>query len=174
MQTLSHSFGFLPPKEEDKAFYEEKAYDVLPFLFLPIIITIPINHHHIEIILTTYRQTIHFQHQKSINEFFSLPPNLNILLLIYPKELEILKTHLEVFSHTIKYINHILLELQEAVFRHNQAKLKEQDILEVVATNPLLKTELKEFLDYELQDIKKHRPDIVDSWKHYQTFQSML
>lgn len=53
--------------------------------------------------------------------------------------------------------------MQEATLRHNQAKLKEKDILEIVATNPLLKRELKEFLDYELQDIKKCRRDIVDS-----------
>ncbi len=174
MQTLSYSFGFPQPKEEDKAFYEEKAYDALSFLFLPLIITIPISSHNIEITITTYQQTIHFQSQKSINEFFSIPQNLNIHLLIYPKDLKILKSNLEVFSQVINYINNILLEMQEATLRHNQAKLKEKDILEIVATNPLLKRELKEFLDYELQDIKKCRRDIVDSWEHYRAFEAMF
>ncbi|TLE16646.1 DUF2972 domain-containing protein [Helicobacter apodemus] len=174
MQTLSHSFGFPQPKEEDKAFYEEKAYNALSFLFLPLIITIPISSHNIEITITTYQQTIHFQSQKSINEFFSIPQNLNIHLLIYPKDLKILKSNLEVFSQVINYINNILLEMQEATLRHNQAKLKEKDILEIVATNPLLKRELKEFLDYELQDIKKCRRDIVDSWEHYRAFEAMF
>lgn len=174
MQTLSHSFGFPQPKEEDKAFYAEKAYNALSFLFLPLIITIPINHHFIEITITTYQQATHFQHQKSINNFFTLPQNLNIYLLIYPKDLKILKSNAEIFSQAINYINNILLEIQEATLRHNQAKLKEKDILEIVATNPLLKRELKEFLDYELQDIKKYRPDIVDSWKHYRAFEAMF
>ncbi|EJP9032980.1 DUF2972 domain-containing protein, partial [Campylobacter jejuni] len=32
---------------------------------------------------------------------------------------------------------------------------------------------LKELLDYELQHIKQHRPDIVASWKYYQEFERM-
>ncbi|EDP2687118.1 DUF2972 domain-containing protein, partial [Campylobacter jejuni] len=50
---------------------------------------------------------------------------------------------------------------------------KEEDILNYLKKNKDLALKLKGILDKDYIHIKKHRPDIVASWKYYQEFEKM-
>uniref|UniRef100_UPI0022EA93F0 DUF2972 domain-containing protein n=1 Tax=Campylobacter upsaliensis TaxID=28080 RepID=UPI0022EA93F0 len=48
-----------------------------------------------------------------------------------------------------------------------------KDILNFLKHNNVLSLKLNKIIEKDLQEIKTHRPDIVDSWKYYKEFEKM-
>ena len=52
--------------------------------------------------------------------------------------------------------------------------LNEENVLEYFASHPKIAKDFQEILDEDLQDLKTQRPDIIESWKYYKAFQSLI
>lgn len=67
-----------------------------------------------------------------------------------------------------------LIALDERVDIESRYLISEDQVLEYLKDNMDISTKLQEILDYELQDVCKQRPDIIDLWKYYKRFKYML
>lgn len=77
------------------------------------------------------------------------------------------------FNKVKTYIQYLCEIMIKQSSLEGKRKIKESDILLFFKKNDFYRKHLKNILDYELQQIKKHRPDIVASWKYYQEFEKM-
>ncbi|ECP6145365.1 DUF2972 domain-containing protein, partial [Campylobacter jejuni] len=123
--------------------------------------------------LITQEQYLNEQVKKMINVsniFVDSVAPYNIL--VYTNNDKMLKN--ENFLAFIKrYISVIIKKLLK-VSQDEKAKLfKEEDILDYLKQNKTLCLQYRDYFDKELIDLKKHRPDIVASWKYYQEFEKM-
>lgn len=52
--------------------------------------------------------------------------------------------------------------------------LNEENVLKYFASHPKIAKDFKAILDKDLRDLKAQRPDIIKSWKYYQTFELLM
>lgn len=57
--------------------------------------------------------------------------------------------------------------------RKKSAALSEKDVLAYFATHPQVAREFKAICDKDLQDLKRERAGIIESWQHYQAFETL-
>ncbi|EHP2225405.1 DUF2972 domain-containing protein, partial [Campylobacter jejuni] len=88
-------------------------------------------------------------------------------------EFEKLYQNSYLFDKVKIYIQHLCKNIDKQINLENEKKIKEKDILLFFKEHSFYRKQLKSILDYELQHIKQHRPDIVASWKYYQEFEKM-
>ncbi|EIO3415837.1 DUF2972 domain-containing protein, partial [Campylobacter jejuni] len=88
-------------------------------------------------------------------------------------EFEKLYQNSYLFDKVKIYIQHLCKNIDKQINLENEKKIKEKDILLFFKEHSFYRKQLKSILDYELQHIKQHRPDIVASWKYYQEFERM-
>ncbi|EDO9712371.1 DUF2972 domain-containing protein, partial [Campylobacter jejuni] len=107
-------------------------------------------------------------------EFFDKPLKYeNLGIFLKPQEFECLKQDSKLFDVTKRYLNNFIKALEERIELEKAKLFKEEDVLNYFKENKELRLKLKNILDKELVHIKKHRPDIVASWKYYQEFEKM-
>ncbi|MCR6595015.1 DUF2972 domain-containing protein, partial [Campylobacter insulaenigrae] len=65
------------------------------------------------------------------------------------------------------------IQLKDTIEHHKKIRIKPEDYLKVYREDKERRIKLREMMQYELQNIKQHRPDIIASWKYYQEFEKM-
>ena len=71
---------------------------------------------------------------------------------------------------TQEYVNEFLEYLSIESNKAQSERITTEQVLEALAENKEAAKNLESVLEPELKHIKKHRPDIIKSWKHYQEF----
>lgn len=165
LRTLSHKFGFLAPKEQDRTIFERQVYKNL-YSLVPV--EIPLNNSNIKLTLAYSSSRANIT-QMIVPQSYQDNPNLeNLQVFVAQKNIKMVAKNLEVFQKEL--LAKLDLLLQIPAIKQAQA-LNESDVLEYLKSHPKLAKDLKEILDKELCDIKRERPDIVQSWKYYHDFE---
>ncbi|MWV62599.1 DUF2972 domain-containing protein [Helicobacter saguini] len=160
--------------EKHKAYLQEKKWSNLAYA-IPLNMQIPLNN----TILTLH-----------INLKNEIPKNMiEISDLLFDKDYEILKIvgfgmnsydlcmlkNNEIALIDVRfYMQEFLSELIKIDKKILDSQVKESDIIAYFKANKALANDFKSLLDKELEHIKKHRPDIVESWKFYQQFEKLF
>ncbi|EIJ6628087.1 DUF2972 domain-containing protein [Campylobacter upsaliensis] len=178
MQKLSKILHFNPPKEEDRAKFECKAWDDYR-IFLPFIVFI--DHKDFPqlkekiIIVVTKEQEL----QANLKDAKNLFLNENDLCYkhigigIEQKHYELIKKDEYIKERLKSYFKEFVKALDEKANFRKQHALNENDVLEYFKNNATLALKLKALLDRELTHIKQTRPDIIEKWKHYAEFEKI-
>ncbi len=170
MRDLSHIFGFEKPKEADRHLFEEQAYAHLYFLF-PLHLCLPIQDCTITLTLTKWAKDIDITNKIMPPSYQNNPDleNCKVYVKTY-KEEQIIQTHFaQIQSELIATLETLL-----AIVKHKKsAALSEKDVLAYFATHPQVAREFKAICDKDLQDLKRERADIIESWQHYQAFETL-
>ncbi|ELJ8896546.1 DUF2972 domain-containing protein, partial [Campylobacter upsaliensis] len=178
MQKLSKILHFNPPKEEDRAKFECKAWDDYR-IFLPFIVFIdhkdfPQLKEKITIVVTKEQEL-----QANLKDAKNLFLNENDLCYkhigigIEQKHYELIKKDEYIKERLKSYFKEFVKALDEKANFRKQHALNENDVLEYFKNNATLALKLKALLDRELTHIKQTRPDIIEKWKHYAEFEKI-
>ncbi|QOR00834.1 DUF2972 domain-containing protein [Campylobacter sp. 2014D-0216] len=73
-----------------------------------------------------------------------------------------------------KYLSNFLDDIKTVIDLTEDTMMKEEDVIYYLKKNTHARIKLKNILDVELSHIKQHRPDIVESWFHYQEFRKLI
>jgi len=68
------------------------------------------------------------------------------------------------------YLKKLALYLAELKEKHENAKVSKEELLEYLKKDKESALKFKKLLDQELEHIKIHRPDIMNSWTYYKLF----
>ncbi|WP_300796933.1 DUF2972 domain-containing protein [Helicobacter sp. UBA3407] len=202
MTQLSQEFGFPPPKEEDRKFYESKINNQYRYL-LPIIFRV---NEEIKILVEQSTYNIEFilglnlsssivggflaindcNKNELLNHTFSiLQDNMDIISQL---NLDSLGLQIKILadkkqSQEIAYqANHsnlkndlqqYLFALKEKIQSIETNKVTESQVLEYLKEHKDLRKIYQTYFEKEFVHIKQVRPDIVESWKYYQEFERM-
>ena len=195
LQKLSLHFGFNAPQEKDRKIYEAKHFSGnLFFLWSNAPLTLWINHKDLESkyskknpnnVLTTRENPI-IDTQNSYKILFTFPEKFDGLVDIMhhftgeigsqvgaymqEAEFEALRRDLPLWMATQEYVNEFLEYLSIESNKAQSERITTEQVLEALAENKEAAKNLESVLEPELKHIKKHRPDIIKSWKHYQEF----
>ena len=195
LQKLSLHFGFNPPQEKDRKVYEAKHFSGnLFFLWSNAPLILWINHKDLESkyskknpnhILATSESLI-IDRQNSYKIFFMFPEKLEgfVDIMDYFKgeigsqvgaymqeaEFEALRKDLPLWEATQEYVNEFLEYLSIESNKAQSERITTEQVLEALAKDKVVAKNLEAVLEPELAHIKANRPDIVESWKHYQKF----
>ena len=195
LQKLSLHFGFNPPQEKDRKVYEAKHFSGnLFFLWSNAPLVLWINHKDLESkyskknpnnVLTTRENPI-IDTQNSYKILFTFPEKFEgfVDIMDYFKgeigsqvgaymqedEFEALRRDLPLWMATQEYVNEFLEYLSVESKKAQSERITTEQVLEALAENKEAAKNLESVLEPELKHIKKHRPDIIKSWKHYQEF----
>lgn len=160
--------------QQNKAYLQEKKWTNLSNV-------IPLN---MKILANNRILTLH------INLKNEIPKNMiEISDLIFDKDYEILKivsfsmnnydlcilrnneiAFIDVKIYMQKFIDE-LIKIDKKIL---DSQVKENDILQYFLNNKKIYDSFKSLLDVELAHIKKHRPDIIESWKFYNEFEKLF
>ncbi|WP_104763628.1 DUF2972 domain-containing protein [Helicobacter aurati] len=80
----------------------------------------------------------------------------------------------ELFTACKMYMQKFMRALEERVKLESQTLVCEEQVLEYLQENQDIAKKLQAIFDYELQDIRRVRPDIINSWQYYLRFQDMV
>lgn len=173
MQDLSQKLGFPPPKEENRHLFKRQVYAHLYFLF-PFYLIITTEDSEVKLLFTNHNNI------KEINVTQKLMPlsyqnnptleNCKVFVKTHKEEQEISKH----FTHIQAEVIATLETLLQVVESKRSRTIKEEDILEYFASHPKIAKDFKAILDKDLRDLKAQRPDIIESWKYYQTFELLM
>ena len=169
---LAHEFGFTPPKNEDRSFYEEIKYGEFSYI-LPLICEIVL---HDTTVVCIHISTKYAQCEKNIIDilFETYHPLLDkVSFSMSESDLKALQEDKETLSKVKSYMQDFLIELHKRTEFIKQNKKHETDVLNIFQNDRDLYYKVKTMLDKELIHIKTHRPDIVASWKYYQEFEKI-
>ena len=195
LQKLSLHFGFNAPQEKDRKIYEAKHFSGnLFFLWSNAPFTLWINHKDLESkyskknpnnVLTTRENPI-IDTQNSYKILFTFPEKFDGLVDIMhhftgeigsqvgaymqEAEFEALRKDLPLWEATQEYVNEFLEYLSIESNKAQSERITTEQVLEALAKDKVVAKNLEAVLEPELAHIKANRPDIVESWKHYQRF----
>ena len=85
-------------------------------------------------------------------------------------EFEALRKDLPLWEATQEYVNEFLEYLSIESNKAQSERITTEQVLEALAKDKVVAKNLEAVLEPELAHIKANRPDIVESWKHYQKF----
>lgn len=176
MVKLSQKFGFNPPKEEDKHFFETKKtgggaiFQILPLTLIARAKDIGVGDEEVKIEISVLKNTNELDLTKEIIDFIPLQ---DFAFYITQEDYEILKSNDKFFSTTKNYLKDFAYKLDERIKLEESLMINEKDVLEYLRNNKQARLDIKSILDEDLIHIKTHRPDIVASWKYYQEFERM-
>ncbi|PHY90158.1 DUF2972 domain-containing protein, partial [Campylobacter vulpis] len=176
MKRLSKILHFNPPKEEDRAKFERKAWNNYTS-FLPF--TLFINHKDFSYLKNKIKFIITEEPLSNLKDTKNLfldkndPCYENLSINVEQEHYELIKEDEKIKERLKSYFKEFVKVLEERVkFRANNA-LSEQDILNYFKANSSLALKFKTLLDKELTHIKQTRPDIIASWKYYAEFEEI-
>lgn len=166
LKKLADDFGLNYPNSEDKNIINKKQINVFRYL-LPL--TLKINNIEIFIIGSSLQIP---SKCKIINNLIleDNNPLYNILFIAIYKNIQLDNNLIYLLKNYMLNFTHIL---NQKINYLNSNLLNETDCINYLKNNKELRIKLKQILDNELIHIKKHRPDIVASWRYYQEFEKM-
>ncbi|EPY3604431.1 DUF2972 domain-containing protein [Campylobacter upsaliensis] len=176
MKRLSKILHFNPPKEEDRAKFERKAWNNYT-LFLPF--TFYIDHKDFSHLKDKIKIIITEEPLNQLKDIKNLFLNENDLcykhlsINVEQKYYELIKEDKEIKERLKSYFKEFVKVLDERVKFRKEHALNENDVLEYFKNNKTLALQFKALLDKELIHIKQTRPDIIASWKYYQEFEKI-
>ncbi|EAK9882077.1 DUF2972 domain-containing protein [Campylobacter lari] len=164
LEKLADDFGLNYPSYMDKNVINKKQINIFRYL-LPLTLKIE----NVEIFIMG--SNIHIPPKCKIINYLLLKRNnplYNLLYIVTEKDIDnnmidILKKYM--FNFTA------ILENKIRILQSNL--VSEKDCIIYLKENKELGDKLKKILDNELIHIKKHRPDLVSSWKYYQEFENI-
>lgn len=172
MKSLSRKLEFESPKEENKLLFEKQAYANL-YQFFPITLMIKIRDYEFHLILTNHidRKDIDLT-QMLIPLSYQNNPNLESCKVCVKshKEAQKISANLKQIQKELINVLDTLLQIVETKKSH---AITENDILEYFAQHPQLAKDFKKICDKDLQSLRYEQPEIIESWKHYQAFESL-
>ncbi|WP_126267838.1 DUF2972 domain-containing protein, partial [Campylobacter jejuni] len=179
---LSQIFHF--PKPEDELLFKAKVCRNDILILLPFILTVFLkdyeiidnqNKESIEILISTYQISTNMINKININHIIFKENAYfdNLVCLCNQIDYDILKRHEKIFNRVKRYIHDFIYTMYLQEQNERNKLFKEEDILNYLKKNKDLALKLKGILDKDYIHIKKHRPDIVASWKYYQEFEKM-
>lgn len=197
MENLAERFGFMPPREDDRMFYEQKLYSSNAILY-PFVLDISnmINtEHNSDKTHTTTSQFVHnakagagielyYSNSQRLEYFFGgvdMIPICDIIdCVVDDKEAQWFcnKDYINYLHHLSEDHKHKLssyfLQAQSWIKEQQENmennKLHERDVLEYLKNNHALYHRLKLALEYETSLIKEQARDIFESWNFYHEF----
>ncbi|MCX2716495.1 DUF2972 domain-containing protein [Helicobacter sp. MIT 21-1697] len=170
MKRLSHIFGFETPKEVDKHLFEEQAYAHLYFI-LPLHLCLVLQDCQITLTLAKNAKDIDITDKIMPPSYQNNPDLENCKVYVKThKEVQMIQSHFEMIQRELIATLEALLHI---VVTKKQQALSEKDILEYFASHPQIAKNFKALCDKDLQDLKRERADIIESWTHYQAFESL-
>ncbi|MBT0858585.1 DUF2972 domain-containing protein [Campylobacter coli] len=175
-KNLALEFNFNPPNKEEKDKFQQKIWNefvhFLPFNLILCKKDYPFLKKDIEISIVQN----HLKTGQDYKKYF-IEKNNNlyekIAICINDKDLKLLVNNKQILQELKQYFFNFTKSLKKQIDFHKEVFVDENQILEFLSKNKNLTLNLKKTLDYELQHIKQHRPDIVASWKYYQEFEKM-
>lgn len=173
MQDLSQKLGFPPPKEENRHLFKRQVYAHLYFLF-PFYLIITTEDSEVKLLFTNHNNIKEINvTQKLMPPSYQNNPNLEnckVFVETHKEVQEISRYFTQIQTELIATLE-ILLKIVE--IKKSKA-LNEENVLEYFASHPKIAKDFKAILDKDLQDLKAQRPDIIESWKYYQTFELLM
>ena len=174
MQKLSYELGFPPPKEEDRPLFKTQVYAHLYFLF-PLHLVVTTKDSEVKLLLANRTRRIKGIDitEKLMPTSYQNNPNLEnckVFVETHKEVQEISRYFTQIQTELIATLE-ILLKIVEI---KKSKTLNEENILEYFASHPKIAKDFQEILDEDLQDLKTQRPDIIESWKYYKAFQSLI
>ncbi|EAH9851477.1 DUF2972 domain-containing protein [Campylobacter upsaliensis] len=176
MKRLSKILHFNPPKEEDRAKFERKAWNDYT-LFLPF--TFYIDHKDFSHLKDKIKIIITEESLNQLKDIKSLfldkndPCYKHLSINVEQKYYELIKEDKEIKERLKSYFKEFVKVLDERVKFRKEHALNENDVLEYFKNNKTLALQFKALLDKELIHIKQTRPDIIASWKYYEEFEKI-
>ncbi|EFQ4878562.1 DUF2972 domain-containing protein [Campylobacter upsaliensis] len=176
MKRLSKILHFNPPKEEDRAKFERKAWNNYT-IFLPF--TFYIDHKDFSHLKDKIKIIITQEPLNQLKDIKNLFLNENDLcyqhlsINVEQKHYELIKEDKEIKEKLKNYFKEFVKVLDERVKFRKEHALNENDVLEYFKNNKTLALQFKALLDKELIHIKQTRPDIIASWKYYEEFEKI-
>ncbi len=166
MQDLSHKFGFEFVK--NRKFFERKVYNNL-YSLLPCRIHVSLENMHVKLTLTFESNHVNITSIIMPQSFQNNPKLEEIQVDVKtPKDARIVAKNLAICQAELLRILDVFLQISTIKQAH---AVSEYDVLEYLKSHPTIARNLKEILDDDLQDIKRERPDIVQTWTHYHKFE---
>ncbi|HEC1769108.1 DUF2972 domain-containing protein [Campylobacter sp. IFREMER_LSEM_CL1846] len=92
---------------------------------------------------------------------------------IHKNELLFLRQNGILYDKVLEYLKLFLCKLLSRIDNEEKYKISIENVLNELKQNQDKRNKLKCILHEELSFCKKHRPDIVTSWKYYQEFERM-
>ncbi|WP_026944122.1 DUF2972 domain-containing protein [Helicobacter rodentium] len=174
MQKLSYALGFPPPKEEDRPLFKKQVYAHLYFLF-PFHLVVTTKDSEVKLLLANRTRRIKGIDitEKLMPPSYQNNPNLEnckVFVETHKEVQEISRYFTQIQTELIATLE-ILLKIVEI---KKSKTLNEENVLKYFASHPKIAKDFKAILDKDLRDLKAQRPDIIKSWKYYQTFELLM
>lgn len=168
MQDLSHKFGFELVK--NRKFFERKVYNNL-YSLLPCHIDVSLENMHIKLTLTFESNHVNIT-SMMMPQSYQNNPKLEMIQVDVktPKDANLVAKNLAVCRAKLLKILDVFLQIPAIKQAH---AVSEHDVLDYLKAHPIIAKDLKEILDDDLCDIKRERPDIVQTWTHYHAFEEL-
>ena len=168
---LAKKFNFTPPNPKEKDFYKimHNTGGLVAILDFKVMLDKEIS------IFVDSAKTRRYLNQNFMNineEILGLDPE-NFKLCIEKRHYDLLLEKNELYEKTKHYLKGLYEYYLKRVEIEKKKLLNEKQILEYFKNNKTLALKFKKAFDIELEHIKTHRPDIVNSWKHYKEFEKM-
>ncbi len=171
MQNLAHKFGFAPPQDEEV--FTSKMYGELSGI-IPFELKCALsNGTQITLLITTAQHPAPKHYIQITQNLCDTLPFGNIKIYTLDSAYKALQGDTATFARVREYLSGFMEALPKKVEIVESYKITEKEVLEYLSTHKDARQMLKATLDSELTHIKKSRPDIIQSWKHYACFEAM-
>lgn len=127
----------------------------------------------VEIIISTHQLT-----PNANKNLYNIVPLIGIKMpqdnmILYTKDYKTLSKNTLLLKSVKAYLQKYMQKLERYMADIKANLVSEKDILQYLKNNPNVMFDLKQTLQADMNLIKQMRPDIVESWKHYQEFERM-
>lgn len=154
----------------DKEFFTRKIADSLS-LNIEKDFDIDISGRIFNIKILPFENTLH-KRFKIINIIDDTNLKRKIAICLIGKNIKIKHINKEIKDSINSYAIKYLKDLSDKFKIYNQSKIDENDVLEYFKNDQILYKKFRKLLDYEISNVKKYAPNIVESWTYYKEFQS--
>ncbi|MDE7235071.1 MAG: DUF2972 domain-containing protein, partial [Helicobacter japonicus] len=127
----------------------------------------------VKIIISTHQLT-----PNTNKNLYNITPLIGIKMpqdnmILYTNDFKTLSENTLLLRSVKVYLQKYMQELERYMADIKANLVSEKDILQYLENNPNVMLDLKQTLQADMNLIKQMRPDIVETWKHYQEFERM-
>ncbi|EAI4967418.1 DUF2972 domain-containing protein, partial [Campylobacter jejuni] len=178
IKTLAKELNFKEPNDNDEYKFKQKfwneLYYLLPYRFIVNndILIIVSDENKVFLDNDKYYKEIKDDLIDIKKELVNTKSKLfdKISINIENKNWTIIKDDKALINDLREYFEKFMIILEKKANERLENMVKEEDVLNYLKEHQDLGKKIKNILDYELQHIKEHRPDIINSWEYYKKF----